>query len=262
MRFFKDIAFPYFGAVEDGHKRCHIPIYYGIQYNESGTLHLRIGKAKCRTYQGPCAFITHPGTEFFYEIPRCEQHNYYAICFTGSRVNEFIKNGLLDISPKVYKINDPERFRNTISSLIEKHNTPEDDFCVLELQNLLLQLHLPYNKTTDDCKIPHGLLKKITDLSRAIRQSPRLDWNFSVEARKLNISPRYFRMVFTGANRLSPHKFLLRERLAKAAQALISSDETIYNIAGENGFKDAFYFSRMFKKHYKLSPSQYRKEFS
>ncbi|MBO5991299.1 MAG: helix-turn-helix domain-containing protein [Lentisphaeria bacterium] len=48
----------------------------------------------------------------------------------------------------------------------------------------------------------------------------------------------------------------------RAARALTSGNETIYNIAAETGFQDPFYFSRIFKKYYRLSPLQYRKEFS
>ena len=76
------------------------------------------------------------------------------------------------------------------------------------------------------------------------------------------MSPRYFRMIFTKVTQLSPHNLMLRERLVKAAHALTSGNETVYNIAAENGFKDQFYFSRIFKKYYRLSPLQYRKEFS
>lgn len=262
MRFFKDIEFPYYGCVEDGHKRCHTPIYYGIQFNGSGTLRLRIGSGKCRTYQGPCAFITHPGTEFFYEIPADEKHNYFVICFTGGRVKELIGNKLLDLSPEVYNISDPEKFRDTMQGLVAKHKNLEHDFCVLELQSLLLQLRSSSGVKSGREGVFPEQHKKILELAEAIRKAPAEKWDFHLEARKLSMSLRYFRMVFTKVNQLSPHNFMLRERLVRSAKALVSGNDTIAGIANDNGFEDVFYFSRIFKKYYHLSPSQYRKEFS
>ncbi|MBO5992359.1 MAG: helix-turn-helix domain-containing protein [Lentisphaeria bacterium] len=52
------------------------------------------------------------------------------------------------------------------------------------------------------------------------------------------------------------------ECLVRSAKALVSGNDTKANIANDNGFEDVFYFSRIFKKYYHLSPSQYRKEFS
>lgn len=262
MHFFKDIDFPYSGKVEDGHKRCHTPLYYGIQFNEAGTLRLRIGDGKLRTFQGPCAFITHPGTEFFYEIPSGEKHNYFVICFTGSGVRQFIKSKLLDLSPRVYKIGEPEKFKSTMQNLVRKHNTLEHDYCVLELQNLMLQLRDTVNLKKNVPHIHSVQYRRISELAEAIKLAPEKNWDFTAEARKLNMSPRYFRMIFTKVTQLSPHNLMLKERLHRAAHALTSGNETIYNIAAENGFQDPFYFSRIFKKYYRLSPLQYRKEFS
>ena len=262
MRFFKDIEFPYYGEVEDGHCRCHTPIYYGIQFNASGTLRLRIGNGKLRTCQGPCAFITHPGAKFCYEIPADERHGYYVICFTGAGVNKFVASGLLDLSPEVYKISDPERFRNTMKNLTQKHREHEHDFCVLELQSLLLQLHNSSRSSSGNGGVFPEQYEKMLELAEAIRKAPAEKWDFHLEARKHNMSLRYFRMVFTKVNQLAPHDFMLKERLARSARALISGNDTISAIAGDNGFDDVFYFSRIFKKHYHLPPSQYRKEFS
>ena len=44
MNFYKGLQFPFASHVADGHKRVHVPQYYGIQFHETGTLNLRIGK--------------------------------------------------------------------------------------------------------------------------------------------------------------------------------------------------------------------------
>lgn len=49
-------------------------------------------------------------------------------------------------------------------------------------------------------------------------------------------------------------------RLRRAADMLINTDLAIKEIASLTGWDDEYYFSRLFKKNYSLSPLQYRKE--
>ena len=131
-----------------------------------------------------------------------------------------------------------------------------------KLQSLLLQLRNCSGVKSGREGVFPEQHKKILELAEAIRKAPAEKWDFHLEARKLSMSLRYFRMVFTKVNQLSPHNFMLRERLVRSAKALVSGNDTIAGIANDNGFEDVFYFSRIFKKYYHLSPSQYRKEFS
>jgi transcriptional regulator GlxA family with amidase domain len=56
----------------------------------------------------------------------------------------------------------------------------------------------------------------------------------------------------------SPHEYLTRLKLNKAANMLLTSRLTIKEIAREVGFDDPYHFSRNFKKFHKLSPKYYR----
>lgn len=48
-------------------------------------------------------------------------------------------------------------------------------------------------------------------------------------------------------------------RLTMAARLLQSSDSSVLSISGEVGFESLSYFNRAFKKHYGMTPLQYRK---
>ena len=72
----------------------------------------------------------------------------------------------------------------------------------------------------------------------------------------------YIRKLFKKATGSTPHQYLLRLRLHAAADLLMNPDgkkPTINDITRTCGFRDPFYFSRMFKKKYGVSPSSYRK---
>jgi two-component system response regulator YesN len=46
--------------------------------------------------------------------------------------------------------------------------------------------------------------------------------------------------------------------MEKAGVLLRTSDIKIYDLAGRLGFLTPPYFSKLFKKHYKLTPQEYR----
>lgn len=58
---------------------------------------------------------------------------------------------------------------------------------------------------------------------------------------------------------MGPGDYLLRYRLNRAKELLLTSDGLIREIAHATGFNDSFYFSKAFKKQFGLSPSEFRK---
>lgn len=58
----------------------------------------------------------------------------------------------------------------------------------------------------------------------------------------------------------TPMHYLEEYRLKQAAQYLISDTETLAAIAEKCGYYDEFHLSRNFKKHYGMSPREYKKQ--
>ena len=52
-------------------------------------------------------------------------------------------------------------------------------------------------------------------------------------------------------------QYLVRFRLEKAAGLLLQEDLPVREVAARVGIDDPFYFTRMFKKKYGVSPSEY-----
>jgi len=67
-----------------------------------------------------------------------------------------------------------------------------------------------------------------------------------------------FRRKFMATYHVSPNKYIINKRLEKAQNLLKTSTMGIAEIAYDCGFSDEGYFSKTFKKHFNLSPSQYR----
>ncbi len=77
-------------------------------------------------------------------------------------------------------------------------------------------------------------------------------------AASVHLSPSRFYTLFKEVVGQSPSDYIQHARLEKARHLLVMSDLTVHEIALSVGYGDLFYFSRLFKKHYGLSPSYYR----
>ncbi|WP_130869419.1 AraC family transcriptional regulator [Intestinimonas massiliensis (ex Afouda et al. 2020)] len=76
------------------------------------------------------------------------------------------------------------------------------------------------------------------------------------DACRLNRS--YFSKLFKENVGCPPQKFVIRVRLAKAAELMCSSNAAISEIAVRCGYSNQFHFSRAFKKHYGIPPQKWR----
>jgi len=77
-------------------------------------------------------------------------------------------------------------------------------------------------------------------------------------AERVNMSCNGFIRLFRQHMGLSPQRYVMQRRLAKACRLLTCSDETIESIADACGFCDRNYFSAVFKRHHQMGPAMYR----
>ena len=78
-------------------------------------------------------------------------------------------------------------------------------------------------------------------------------------ADRIDFSESHFMRYFKENMGTSFVDYLREYRLTMAARLLIASDASILSIAEEVGFDNLSYFNRAFKKHYGVTPSQYRR---
>ena len=234
--------------------------YYGIQYNHSGPLILSRNGEPPFSVEGPYAFFSYPGPDFYYGAPPGKQRHHCYICFSGSLVRRFIAGGLLDLNRKnpLIQIVHSERFYSVFRKLNQLISQPGGSLqprAAWMLEDLLLQLQeQPGSRNRVNPFCEHELQR----LSEKIMESPLREWRFEEEARRLSISYSHFRRLFREVVGCAPNQFLIEARLSYAEQLLEKSVEPIAEVAHKCGFPDEFYFSRLFKKHRMISPSVLR----
>lgn len=76
------------------------------------------------------------------------------------------------------------------------------------------------------------------------------------------LSKFHFSRIFKRHTSCSPYQYLITLRLNHSRQLLLSRDYSIKEVADLCGFKRLDYFSAIFKKKFKCSPSTYRENYS
>jgi len=77
-------------------------------------------------------------------------------------------------------------------------------------------------------------------------------------ARKAAISPFHFLRAFSAVLGVTPHQYLLRSRLRRAARLLADDDKAVTDIAYDVGFGDLSNFVRTFHRAAGVSPNKFR----
>lgn len=258
MDFFDGLTFPAAGKVPYGHHRAHTPLYFGLQFNLCGRVHLRINHRREYNFDGPVCFLTHPGAFFEYDLIDRERHDFLYFCFTGVRAKEYCRHGLIDVEMPPVIPEHVHAFRENLLTLIrlrEENRYPET---VNLLENILLDLQLQLQRH----QLPFiHQSRQLEELVKRMNLDLQKEWDFEREAAKMNISLSHFRRIFRKFTGSSPQHFILQQKLEKAAMDLRMTEKQVREIAAEIGFEDMYHFSHLFKKYYGVSPRIYRQAF-
>ena len=94
-----------------------------------------------------------------------------------------------------------------------------------------------------------------------------LEWNYPYDISvndlamyKYFVNPSYLSRLFKAETGQTLSRYLIELRMKKAAQMLKTSELKISDVAACVGYNDVSYFIQTFKKHYHVTPEQYKKE--
>lgn len=154
--------------------------------------------------------------------------------------DSFLFSHLLDLFSKFTK-----------TWLLEKHNRLIQGRAIFgEILSLLLRRKFEDDFNYDNIRKIEKVISYMTD--HFTNQLTLQDLS-----NKADISPSYFESIFKSVTGKSPIGYLNDMRISKSKD-LLNDGHTISDVASLVGYNDIFYFSRCFKKHVGISPSQYK----
>lgn len=159
------------------------------------------------------------------------------------RVNSYIKN-----------------YIQTFSLLFEEQSSllNEDDFLELKSKEFLYYLEKNSLEKFDDM-----YKAAVDDENEKLKEVVENKWNeHSVKelAFLACMSESKFKRRFQELYNSTPGTWIRTKKLQEAKNRLTHTDIKIYLLADDLGFKDAKYFSKLFKETYGLSPAEYREQ--
>ncbi len=183
----------------------------------------------------------------------------FFLLFKGSLANQLLEKS--KIEPKgITKVSNPEATLSNFKQILQvglNRTKYAHQICCNYLRAILLE-------QADD---RHDKFTESTSYENFLRCKNHIENNFirisssNQIADECNLNIRYIARLFRMYNEIRPYEYLMNLKMNKAANLLITTNFNVNQIAKMTGFEDAYNFSRIFKKRFEVSPTEYRKAF-
>ena len=129
---------------------------------------------------------------------------------------------------------------------------------ILKLKEIILLLSQTQNAETIQVILSQLFSPAAYSFKQIIEANIFLQVGVEDLALKTNLSVSTFKREFAKLYNDSPANYIKTQRLEKAAELLIASDERITDIAFDCGFNDLANFTKSFHDKYSITPTNYR----
>jgi AraC family transcriptional regulator len=104
-------------------------------------------------------------------------------------------------------------------------------------------------------RLANHVLRRIRDY---VESGLADDLNVPAMAEVADLSPAHFARAFTATVRMTPFRYVMSRRLARARELLERTDRTALDIALDVGFKTPSHFTSLFRREYGVTPRAIR----
>ncbi len=119
-----------------------------------------------------------------------------------------------------------------------------------------------YYSTDSETQRNHKRIHLMKQVLELMEESYQSSLTLEQLSKAAGMSPKYFCRFFQEMTHKSPFEYLNNYRIERACCQLLSSEDTITEIAFACGFNDLSYFIKLFKRFKGITPVKYRKLFS
>jgi AraC-like DNA-binding protein len=184
----------------------------------------------------------------------------FFIIYPGSVRSKLRDAGYLTDIPTVYygiDIGRTSLLLNNLTPHMDEINRPGaadhiDGLCEIIIREAILSQH---SVPTD------AVYRMLSAIRDKMRQNFINDPDVIAIARKCGMSHSTFRRSWTRYFGVPPKRYVIGIRIERACSMLINSNLKINEISEAVGFADSLYFSKSFRKHLGMTPSQFRTQY-
>lgn len=183
----------------------------------------------------------------------------YSVHFSGTGCENILEE--FNISPRHFFAGKAPRAEELFKRMIEEYLLKRpyaDKLCASYLYSILALLGRK-RSFSDSGSVKSS--NRIEQICRKMIQNYNAEIDLDAYAAECNLSTSRFVHLFKESTGTSPKSYIIAIRIKKACELLENTDLSIQKIGETVGINDQNYFSRLFKKHTKKSPSEYRSTF-
>ena len=232
--------------------------YHIIHFVTGGEGTLQIGNQTFQLTKGAVFYIPDDETAY-YVASRTDPWKYSWCAFLGRRAKGF-QYQFMTASPEKYvfrDMNTPE-YAKIIRKAANLTETNSSNYFLANSVLLEVFAHLT-KEIGDNIAVP-----RVPTMAERIKYHLDLKYAEKLQIQELaddlGIHPNYLSQVFHDSFGISPKKYLMGLKMSKAVHLLTTTEMAISGISVSLGFEDQLTFSKVFKKHYGVSPTRYRSE--
>lgn len=200
-------------------------------------------------------FCLYPGAVFNYGPDKGGFWDEYYFTVEGSRITEWLENWLPDPSLVNKAVIDETLIHKMeVAFMLIDSSVPSNlDRASMKVESFVYELATQTDRSHEGNR-GSLVIKVIEDLSNTLRvmQEP------SVIAARHHISVSTLRRIVHEYTGYPLNEYLHQLKIGEAKNILLNTDLSVKEIGEALGYKDTFYFSRVFKRITGISPRSYR----
>lgn len=206
--------------------------------------------------------------EYFF-LPRNKPHSYYPneemwdvrwTAFEGSVCDEVLNRfGMKE--PIVIKPEDGNVLEKIFDKMVVSQENDIlycDHTCSGLVYDYLIEFHRFMDADADSVRSRQ--ISMLLPVLKFMHDNFRSDISMTQLSEIIGVTPQHFCRVFKKTMNVRPNEYLTQIRLAEAKRLLAENNASVYDVAEKSGFRDAGYFSTVFRKHEGISPVQFKRK--
>ena len=170
---------------------------------------------------------------------------------------------VLDSLPTQMQAFGAKVFLDRFFSLLKYRNVQDNAYAELRIMSHIHEIVFRLAENRDfyeKQKFVNGNVSKaITQAKKFIVKNYNRNIQLKDVANHVFLSPNYFHKLFTQVTGITPHQYIINQKINAAKKMLLESDATITDIVINCGFSSQSYFNAIFKREVKITPNDYRK---
>lgn len=194
-----------------------------------------------------------------YDMYAEDRPEIYWVHFTGSEVDRILNDYRLSDGEKVFFTGcspDYEWYFKQMIRELRSKRTDYDEFLNMGLRHIFLMIKR-YIQEKNDVGI--GMLDEIERATCYFNEHYNQQIVIEEYAKSRAMTANWFAQNFKKITRLTPMQYILSLRITNAKNLIDNTDYNMTKVAELVGYDDSMYFSRLFKKHTGMTPTEYKK---